>query len=261
MSSSDQRLGLLAHAALDVAPLAVDASSCGGEFGGAAGSSVSRHSMPSVMSASRPAALMRGPSAKPKSNALARSCLRAGDVEQRGDARLHAAGADALQALRDQAAVVGVELDDVGHGAERHESSSASSRGCVAASKRPRARSSARMRQQHVEHHAHAGDRLALERAARLVRVDDDVGVGQHDLVVDERGQVVVGHQHRDAARAGVRHALEAGDAVVHRHQQVGPGGASVERARVVGAVVAAGQVDDGAASGRSRAAARSGTT
>ena len=29
--------------------------------------------------------------------------------------------ADALQALRDQDAVVGVELDDVGHGAERDE--------------------------------------------------------------------------------------------------------------------------------------------
>jgi hypothetical protein len=39
-------------------------------------SSVSRHSMPSVMSASRPAALMRGPSAKPKSKVVATSVLR-----------------------------------------------------------------------------------------------------------------------------------------------------------------------------------------
>jgi hypothetical protein len=33
-------------------------------------------------------------------------------------------------------------------------------------------------RQQHVEHHADAGDRLALEVAARLVRVDDHGGLG-----------------------------------------------------------------------------------
>jgi hypothetical protein len=125
-------------------------------------------------------------------------------------------------------------------------SSSASSRGCDAASKRPRARSSARVAEQRVEHHADARERLALERAVRLVRVDDDVGVGQHDDVVDQRGQVVVGDQHVDAARAGVRDAREARDAVVHRHQQVGLRHARrVERARVVGAVVAAGEVDD----------------
>ena len=77
--------------------------------------------MPSVMSASRPAALRRGPSAKPKSTALALARVAAGGGEQRGDARLHAAGADALQALRDEAAVVAVEPDDVGHRAERDQ--------------------------------------------------------------------------------------------------------------------------------------------
>ena len=44
-----------------------------------------------------------------------------GRREQRRDARLHAAGADALQALRDEAAVVGVEPHHVGHGAERDQ--------------------------------------------------------------------------------------------------------------------------------------------
>ena len=77
--------------------------------------------MPSVMSARRPAALMRGPSAKPKSKALACARVAPGGREQRGDARLHAAGADALQPLRDEAAVVGVEPDDVGDGAERDQ--------------------------------------------------------------------------------------------------------------------------------------------
>ncbi len=40
------------------------------------------------------------------------------DIEQRGHARRHGAGAHTLEALRDQAAVVGVELDHIGHGAE-----------------------------------------------------------------------------------------------------------------------------------------------
>ncbi len=97
------------------------ASSVAASSSARAASSLSRHSMPSVMSARRPAALRRGPIAKPKSAALACARVAAGDREQRGDARLHAAGADALQALGDQAAVVAVEADDVGDGAERDE--------------------------------------------------------------------------------------------------------------------------------------------
>jgi hypothetical protein len=58
---------------------------------------------------------------------------------------------------------------------------------------------------------------LALEAAAWLVRVDDHVGLGQR-----EPGQVVVGHQHLQAERTRGGHAFEAGDAVVHRDQQVG---------------------------------------
>ncbi len=49
-------------------------------------------------------------------------------------------------------------------------------------------------RQHHVEHHAHAGDRLGREAAARLVRVDDALGVGQRVA-----RQVVVGDQRGDA--------------------------------------------------------------
>ena len=79
-------------------------------------------------------------------------------------------------------------------------------------------------RQQHVEHHADAGDGLALERAAGLVRVDDHVGVGQADLLVEQRGQVVVGHQHLQAQRPGARHAVDAGNAVVHGDQHIGAG-------------------------------------
>ena len=142
---STQRLGLLAHAGLDVAPLAVDRVELAARVRRRApASSVSRHSMPSVMSARRPAAFRRGPSAKPKSKALARSRVARRRREQRGDARLHAAGADALQALRDEAAVVRVEPTTSATVPSATRSSSASSRGCVAASNSPRSRSSAR---------------------------------------------------------------------------------------------------------------------
>jgi hypothetical protein len=58
---------------------------------------------------------------------------------------LHAAGADALQALRHQAAVVGVQPHHVGHRAQGHQVQQRVQRGCDPASKRPRSRSSARV--------------------------------------------------------------------------------------------------------------------
>ena len=57
---------------------------------------------------------------------------------------------------------------------------------------------------------------LLGKRAARLVRIDDGAGGGQ---VV--AGQVVIGDQHVDAERVGRFHAVDAGDAVVDRDQQI----------------------------------------
>ena len=76
-------------------------------------------------------------------------------------------------------------------------------------------------RQQHIKHHAHTGQRLAFKAASRLVRVDDHIGIGQHNGARQHGRQVVVGHQHLHAQRLGTRHALQAGNAVVHRHQHV----------------------------------------
>ena len=62
---------------------------------------------------------------------------------------------------------------------------------------------------------------LALETATGLVGVHDDVA-RQATLPVPSAstgGQVMVGDQHLQAQRAGVRHAGVAGNAVVHRHQ------------------------------------------
>jgi hypothetical protein len=123
---------------------------------------------------------------------VASGAFTPGHAQQRGHARRHLARADALEALRHQAAVVGVQPHHVGHGAQGDQGQQGSRRGCWAASNTPRWRSSARSCQQHVEHHAHPGDGFARERAARLVGVDDGVGLRQFGA-----GQVVVGDQHR----------------------------------------------------------------
>ncbi len=49
-------------------------------------------------------------------------------------------------------------------------------------------------RQQHIKHHAHPGDGLALKIAARLVGIDDHIGIWQQHLTIDDGGQVVVRH-------------------------------------------------------------------
>ncbi len=118
----EQDVGRLAHVGFDGAALAVDARRARRAMLRArAGSSVISASMPSDMSASRPAALRRGPRAKPRSKVPALRRIAAGDGEQGLDARLHAACADARQPLGDQDAVVAVQRHHVGDGAQRHQ--------------------------------------------------------------------------------------------------------------------------------------------
>jgi hypothetical protein len=99
--------------------------------------------MPSDMSASRPAALRRGPSMKPRSKAGGRFGSRpaAGTGREPGcifPARMR------FKALADQDAVVAVELDHVGDGAERDQVEQAARLGSGRSAKAPRSRSSAR---------------------------------------------------------------------------------------------------------------------
>ena len=99
--------------------------------------------------------------------------------EQAGQSARQGAGADALEPLRHQAAVVGVELDHVGHRAQRHQRQQRVQLGLVGLIEHAALAQLGAQRQQHVEHHADTGDRLAFEAAAGLVGVDDDGGVGQ----------------------------------------------------------------------------------
>jgi hypothetical protein len=217
----EQRLGqqqrLVAHAALDVAPLAVDAVEHARQLFGAA-RVVGQQALDAQRHVGQPAGRVDARAqgkAEVEGGGHRRRAARG--LEERGHARGHGAGADAAQALRHQAAVVGVELHHVGHGAERDQRQQRIELGLRGHVEHAAPAQLGAQRQQHIEHHADAGDALALELAAGLVGVDQHVGHGQLGA-----GQVVVGDQHLQAARLGGGHAVDAGDAVVHGDQHVG---------------------------------------
>ena len=233
----EQHLGLPPHVGLDLAPLAVDGVELLRQFGGAQrvvggqAFDAQRH----VREAAG------GVDARPqcKAEVEARGACRhpPGRREQCRHASLHAPGAHPLQALRHQAAVVAVQPHHVGYRAQRHQVEQGVQLGLVGGVEQAAAALLGAQRQQHVEHHADAGQGLALETAAGLAGVDDDVGVGQlHRAFAVDGRQMVVGHQHLQAAGAGMGHAGAAGDAVVHRHQQL----------RRPGRITRHRQVDDG---------------
>jgi len=62
-----------------------------------------------------------------------------------------------------------------------------------------------------IKHDADAGEMLAREVVARLVGIDDGGGAGQTGA-----GQMMIRDQYLHTHLAGQRHALAAGDAVVH---------------------------------------------
>jgi hypothetical protein len=177
--------------------------------------------MPSVMSASRPAALMRGPSAKPKSKARP----AAGRARPRRTApppRLHAAGAHALQALRDQPAVVGVQLHHVGHRAQRHQVQQAVQPRLPPGGEAAALAQLGTRGQQHVEHHADPASALLAKPQPGWLGLTMTSASGSTGWPSPQRRQVVVGDQHLQAAGARMGDAGLAGDAVVHRDQQRG---------------------------------------
>ena len=163
--------------------------SCAARLAAASMPSASRHSIPTHMSASRPAALSRGAAANPRSAAVIRSGLRAGGFEQRADTGNAASGAYALQALRDQDAVVPIQRNDVGDRAERDQIEEFGGLEIVAVR-------GVRERGDDVERDADAGQGRAAERRPGEVRIDDHVGARQR-----RAGQMMIGHEHLDAQR------------------------------------------------------------
>ncbi len=142
----------------------------------------------------------------------------AGHLQQRLEAGTGTAGADARQALVHQDAVVGIQRHHVGNAAQGHQVQQLGEvRLGHAAPGEPVQLAQARTQgQQHVEDHPDPGHGLAGELAARLVGVDDGVRRRQF-----RARQVVVGDQHLEPGGLGGGHAVDAGDAVVHGHQQL----------------------------------------
>lgn len=72
-------------------------------------------------------------------------------------------------------------------------------------------------RRKDVKHHANTGSVLAQEGAARLVGIDD--GIGVRELFT---GQVVIRHHHLHAKLFGRSNTLNGGYAVIDGNHQVG---------------------------------------
>src|SRR5690606_663717 len=137
-----------------------------------------------------------------------------GDGKEGAQSGLHPSAAHLLQALRHQQTVVGVQLDDIGDGAQ-----------CDQIGQLIQPRSAVRridaalaklcpQCQHQVKNNAHASQVLGGKPTACLVGVDDGQGAGQHLA-----RQVVVGNQYVDAGRVCGLYAIHAGNAVVHRNQ------------------------------------------
>ncbi len=181
----------------------------------AAAVGASRQRMPTVMSESRPAALRRGPATKPRSKAVARRASRPATANSAAmpgralPARILASPCATSVRLTRSSRTTSATVPSA------TRSSSVAKLGSGRVAERPaRAHRRAR-REQHVEHHADAGEMPARERASRLVRVDDQRRRGKRG-----RRQVVVGDQDLDAERGGRGDAVVAGDAVVDRHDE-----------------------------------------
>ena len=118
--------------------------------------------------------------------------------------------------MRDQAAVVGVQPHHVGHGAQCHQRQQAAQSGLLLPVERAARAQFGAQGQQHVKHHTHARHVFAGKQAARLVGVDQRIGLRQ-----GAAGQVVVGHDDLHAQSLGAGHAFQAGNAVINRQQQL----------------------------------------
>ena len=118
-------------------------------------------------------------------------------------------GAQSPQASTDQCAVVGVQRHHVGDRAHRHQIQQGSEIGLDI--------QFGAQCQQQIEHHPDTGQRLAREIAARLVGIDDGIGCREH-----WPGQMMIGDEHPPAQCLGCGNPGMTGDAMIHRHQQVG---------------------------------------
>ena len=159
--------------------------------------------------------------AKAKVLAAGQGGVATGRFKEGAQAHRQMAFANALQALRDQAAVVGIQTHHIGHRAQRHQRQQRVQLGAGARIVEPLTLAQLGAQgQQDIKHHPHAGQVLAGKVAAGLVGVHDHIGLGQMG-----RRQVVVGDEHLHAQGFRGGYAFHAGDAVVHGDQHLCAGG------------------------------------
>ena len=123
---------------------------------------------------------------------------------------------DAREPIGHQNPVVGIQRDYVGNGAQGHQ---IQQRAQISLISRGPASLTQRLADSHegVEHHAHTGQIFGRKIATRLVRVHD--GIGGWQCVT---GQVVIGNDDLHPQGLCMGNAINAGDAVVDRDEQVG---------------------------------------
>ncbi len=119
----------------------------------------------------------------------------------------------------DQNAVVGIQRHHISDAAQRHQIEQLSQvrLGPALTGEPVQLAQPCAQGQQHIEDNADPSDALAGEGALRLIGVDD--GISRRQFVAR---QVMIGHQHLQTSRLCRRHAVDTGNAVVHRHQQIG---------------------------------------
>ena len=172
--------------------------------------------MPSAMSSSRPAALIRGAMPKPMSvadrhrvsrpatSANARSPAQPWPARNRR--RPAATNARLFMSSGTRSATVPTAT----------RSSKVERSGPASPPKRPSFAQAPAQRQQDIEDHADTGEHFARERVAGLVRIDDRVGRWNR-----RTGEVVVGDQDLPSARLRRGNACMARNAMIDRDQQV----------------------------------------
>ena len=210
-----QGKGLLAHIALQVLALAVDAVQRLGQFQRLAKVVGQQAFDADGHVRQAPRRIDARPQGKAK-------ILRAGllpsfarRLVQRPHPGGHVAFANAQQPLIDQAAVVRVQPHHVGHRAQGHQGQQGIELGLGRGGVGPAFAQQRPQLQQHIKHHAHPRQAFAGKAAAGLVGIDHGLGRGQLGT-----GQVVVGHQHLQAQALRLAHPGDAADAVVHGDQQ-----------------------------------------
>ncbi|MNE28376.1 hypothetical protein D3C80_1218140 [compost metagenome] len=147
------------------------------------------------------------------------TCITISHFQQRPDARPAFTGADAVQALVHQNAVVGVEWHHVRHRTERDQIQQFRQvRHRQRTLFEPAAVTQPRTQRQHqIKSHTDAGQGFGRELTAAQVRVDDRFRRRQ-----GFPRQVVVSHQHLHAFGVGHVHSRMGRDAVIHREDQFG---------------------------------------